>query len=661
MKQPQPATDVPDIKSFVVCQCSPVSQCPSGAPSCVSTTGCFHSLYLDESKEYIRKEIFGCFPNNTNQVDLHCRQLPPVNPLVYCCSISDGDYCNRNLAPQFPRSPVDAFFSSRNYAAVTIVLVLPLCTLLCGLLAIALLWKYVLKPHLKKKSACLNPIPTRRRSNYLRRVLNKWRSKGMTENSCHRTKHALIVDVDGGGRTFQGKHRKRDSSSTGPVRPANEIVSCTSGSGSGLPFLVQRTIARYVQLIACIGKGRFGEVWRATCQGEAVAVKIFSSRDEASWARETEVYNTGLLQHPNLLAYYASDMISRAGCTQLWLITAYHANGSLYDYLSGRTLTMQEGLRLARSICSGLAFLHTEIRGLQAKPAIAHRDIKSKNVLVRNDKEACIADLGLALVQSKPSVGSGNKAPGLSDMSYGTSGTSNSDYFHGGFSGFSSIGALQPAGPRVGTKRYMAPELLLAIDSGQPSSAICLDHPLGLSDDNPTDFTSISYLPFEVYQAADVYALSLVLWEIMRCTEGSVPCGMPVEGYQIPYQNVVPTDPSFAQMRSVVCADLYTSSTDSIIEQSQSDMEGSRLLMSADHQLVQPAASETQETAPSSNKCRPPISARWLGDPYLARVAHLIQECWHRDWAARLSALRVRKNLEALELSLANDTAPPGQ
>lgn len=29
---------------------------------------------------------------------------------------------------------------------------------------------------------------------------------------------------------------------------------CTTGSGSGLPFLVQRTVARQVALVECVGK-----------------------------------------------------------------------------------------------------------------------------------------------------------------------------------------------------------------------------------------------------------------------------------------------------------------------------------------------------------------------------------------------------------------------
>lgn len=42
-------------------------------------------------------------------------------------------------------------------------------------------------------------------------------------------------------------------------------------------------------------------MWRGQWQGENVAVKIFSSRDEKSWFRETEIYNTVLLRHENIL------------------------------------------------------------------------------------------------------------------------------------------------------------------------------------------------------------------------------------------------------------------------------------------------------------------------------------------------------------------------
>ncbi|XP_019479488.1 PREDICTED: serine/threonine-protein kinase receptor R3 isoform X2 [Hipposideros armiger] len=170
---------------------------------------------------------------------------------------------------------------------------------------------------------------------------------------------------------------------------------CTTGSGSGLPFLVQRTVARQVALVECVGKGRYGEVWRGLWHGESVAVKIFSSRDEQSWFRETEIYNTVLLRHDNILGFIASDMTSRNSSTQLWLITHYHEHGSLYDFLQRQPLEPQLALRLAVSAACGLAHLHVEIFGTQGKPAIAHRDLKSRNVLVKSNLQCCIADLGI--------------------------------------------------------------------------------------------------------------------------------------------------------------------------------------------------------------------------------------------------------------------------
>ena len=202
------------------------------------------------------------------------------------------------------------------------------------------------------------------------------------------------------------------------------------------------------------GKGRYGEVWRGTYHGENVAVKIFSSRDEASWHRESEIYNTVLLRHENILGFLASDMTSRNSCTQLWLITHYHEYGSLYDYLNKYTLSHLQMLRLMHSAAAGLVHLHTEIFGTQGKPAIAHRDIKSKNILVKRNGQCCLADLGLAVMHSQRT--------NLIDFGANT---------------------------KVGTKRYMAPELV-----EETLQREC----------------------FDAYKRVDVYAFGLVLWEIAR-------------------------------------------------------------------------------------------------------------------------------------------------
>lgn len=67
-------------------------------------------------------------------------------------------------------------------------------------------------------------------------------------------------------------------------------LSASSGSGFGLPVLMQRNLAKQIDLVELIGKGKYGEVWKGTWNGENIAVKIFFSKDEASWARETEIY-----------------------------------------------------------------------------------------------------------------------------------------------------------------------------------------------------------------------------------------------------------------------------------------------------------------------------------------------------------------------------------
>ena len=51
--------------------------------------------------------------------------------------------------------------------------------------------------------------------------------------------------------------------------------------------------------------------------------------------------------------------------TELWLVTEFHENGSLYDYLSETKVNVAGMFKLAGSIASGLAHLHMEIVGTQ--------------------------------------------------------------------------------------------------------------------------------------------------------------------------------------------------------------------------------------------------------------------------------------------------------
>ena len=86
------------------------------------------------------------------------------------------------------------------------------------------------------------------------------------------------------------------------------------------------------------------------------------------------------------LGFIAADNKDNGTWTQLWLVTDYHRNGSLCDYLTNVSeLNINSMLDMAVSISSGLAHLHMEVHGTRGKPAIAHRDLKSRNILVKND------------------------------------------------------------------------------------------------------------------------------------------------------------------------------------------------------------------------------------------------------------------------------------
>jgi serine/threonine protein kinase len=350
-----------------------------------------------------------------------------------------------------------------------------------------------------------------------------------------------------------------------------EEDSLTSGSGSGMPQLVQRTLARQIHLGELIGKGRYGKVHKGTWNGDNYAVKIFLTKDEDSWKRETDIYSTVLLRHENILGYVGSDVTSLNSCTQLWLVTDYYHNGSLYDFLrdtSRPCLTTCQAYGILASCLSGLVHLHQEIFGTKTqdqhnyKPAIAHRDIKSKNILVREDGFTCvIADFGLAVTY--------NSSEGDMDVMH--------NY-------------------RVGTKRYMSPEILD-----------------GSIENNKT---------FESYKRADVYALALVMWEVLKRTQIHT-SGVDEESnlqilgtdqplfsresndYALPYHLDVAPDPTFDEMKKVVRLD----------------------------------------------KKRPNLPLHWTSgkNSFFAGLTNIMKECWHEKPDVRHSMLRIKKNLNELQ------------
>lgn len=136
-------------------------------------------------------------------------------------------------------------------------------------------------------------------------------------------------------------------------------------------------------------QGRFGAVYRGLYHDTQVAVKIFPAGERQSWEKELEVYRLPQMKHPNILRFIGTGTQNNAqtGLTEYWLLTTWHELGSLYDFLRHNTITYYQLLKLSDSIAKGIMHIHTDIAAIKDsayKPAMAHRDIKSRNIILKD-------------------------------------------------------------------------------------------------------------------------------------------------------------------------------------------------------------------------------------------------------------------------------------
>ncbi|XP_036424067.1 bone morphogenetic protein receptor type-2 isoform X1 [Colossoma macropomum] len=251
-----------------------------------------------------------------------------------------------------------------------------------------------------------------------------------------------------------------------------------------------------LKLLELIGRGRYGSVYKGSLDERPVAVKVFSYANRQNFINERAIYRIPLLEHDNIAHFIVGDeRLTTDGRMEYLLVMEYYPHGSLCRYLSLHALDWVSCCRLAHSVTRGLAYLHTELlRGDSYKPAVSHRDLNSRNVLVKNDGTCVISDFGLSMKLT------GNRLvrPGEEENA---------------------------AISEVGTIRYMAPEVLEgAVNLRDCESAL---------------------------KQVDMYAIGLIYWEtFMRCTD--LFPGETVPEYQMAFQAEAGNHPSFEDMQVLV-------------------------------------------------------------------------------------------------------------
>eukprot|EP00980_Cylindrotheca_fusiformis_P000864 scaffold227_cov97-Cylindrotheca_fusiformis.AAC.2 len=201
-------------------------------------------------------------------------------------------------------------------------------------------------------------------------------------------------DIEAGVQDGSSRQHTADTSSAGDNESSSDdfdffAPAPTDGRRKGtlkkcLPFVQSTSAAR--SKLNVLGTASGGSTTH-----RSLLARIFPMCDENTRRQEAflnEMRLLSRLRHPCITTIMGAIMNSH----DPMMVMEYMENGSLYDLL--RNETVYTGgeiiLQIVRDIAQGLRFLHS------SKPAVLHRDLKAKNILIDSRFRAKVADFGLS-------------------------------------------------------------------------------------------------------------------------------------------------------------------------------------------------------------------------------------------------------------------------
>ncbi|XP_008221195.1 PREDICTED: serine/threonine-protein kinase STY46-like isoform X2 [Prunus mume] len=208
-----------------------------------------------------------------------------------------------------------------------------------------------------------------------------------------RLRHALAKEIP-----WSEKNPCLDYNVISPIPEQETGMIFTNGHVSSLNkekdiWEIDATLLRYEKKIA---SGSYGDLFRGSFCGQAVAIKVLSMEHLNETMREftQEVYIMRKVRHKNVVQLIGA-------CTKppmLCIVTEFLSGGSMYDFVHKQTgaLSLQSLLRVAIDVSRGMNYLHQN--------NIIHRDLKAANLLMDDNGVVKVADFGIARVQAQSGV-----------------------------------------------------------------------------------------------------------------------------------------------------------------------------------------------------------------------------------------------------------------
>ncbi|XP_028765905.1 serine/threonine-protein kinase STY46-like isoform X2 [Neltuma alba] len=146
-----------------------------------------------------------------------------------------------------------------------------------------------------------------------------------------------------------------------------------------------------------IASGPFFDMYKGVFCNQEVAIKVLKTENlneniQREFSQEINILSK--LCHKNVVKFVGAS----TKLPDLFIVTEYMFGGSLYEFLHTQkaVLTLPSLLRVATDVCEGMKYLHQN--------DIIHRDLKTANLLMDENRVVKVADFGVARVEDQSGI-----------------------------------------------------------------------------------------------------------------------------------------------------------------------------------------------------------------------------------------------------------------